>query len=237
MVYRCTVCGYEYDEASEGKSWDSLPDDWICPVCGVGKELFEKIQTEEAPIKQEEARAPQPADTSAASCAASETPSELAQPNATSSDICAETMANWGVKWVLGMVGHSNLGMADAIRRQVENGKMRYIGIRHEGAAAFACSAYGKLSGNPAACISIAGPGSTNLLTGLCDAALDSAPAIALTGQVPSSIEGLKIFQDINLRDALHAATPAQFEMYKGSKFGRLAAKVCTEAIDRKCAA
>ena len=82
MVYRCTVCGYEYDEASEGKSWDSLPDDWICPVCGVGKELFEKIQTEEAPIKQEEARAPQPADTSAASCAASETPSELAQPNA-----------------------------------------------------------------------------------------------------------------------------------------------------------
>lgn len=237
MVYRCTVCGYEYDEASEGKSWDSLPDNWICPVCGVGKELFEKIQTEEAPIKQEEARAPQPADTSAASCAASETPSELAQPNATSSDICAETMANWGVKWVLGMVGHSNLGMADAIRRQVENGKMRYIGIRHEGAAAFACSAYGKLSGNPAACISIAGPGSTNLLTGLCDAALDSAPAIALTGQVPSSIEGLKIFQDINLRDALHAATPAQFEMYKGSKFGRLAAKVCTEAIDRKCAA
>ena len=67
MVYRCTVCGYEYDEASEGKSWDSLPDDWICPVCGVGKELFEKIQTEEAPIKQEEARAPQSADTSAAS--------------------------------------------------------------------------------------------------------------------------------------------------------------------------
>lgn len=52
MVYRCTVCGYEYDEASEGKSWDSLPDDWICPVCGVGKELFEKIQTEEAPINR-----------------------------------------------------------------------------------------------------------------------------------------------------------------------------------------
>ena len=216
MIYRCTVCGYEYDEAAEGKSWNSLPDDWICPVCGVGKELFEKTQTEESLIKPEAAREQQPADTSESSCIASESAPETAPLNATSSDICAETMANWGVKWVLGMVGHSNLGMADAIRRQVENGKMRYIGIRHEGAAAFACSAYGKLSGNPAACISIAGPGSTNLLTGLCDAALDSAPAIALTGQVPSSIEGLKIFQDINLRDALHAATPAQFEMYKG---------------------
>lgn len=237
MIYRCTVCGYEYDEAAEGKSWNSLPDDWICPVCGVGKELFEKTQTEESLIKPEAAREQQTADTSESSCIASESAPETAPLNATSSDICAETMANWGVKWVLGMVGHSNLGMADAIRRQVENGKMRYIGIRHEGAAAFACSAYGKLSGNPAACISIAGPGSTNLLTGLCDAALDSAPAIALTGQVPSSIEGLKIFQDINLRDALHAATPAQFEMYKGGKFGRLAARVCSEAIDRKCAA
>ena len=85
-------------------------------------------------------------------------------------------MSNWGVKWVFGMVGHSNLGMADAIRRQVENGKMRYVGIRHEGAAAFACSAYGKLTGRPAACITIAGPGSTNLLTGMCDASLDSRP-------------------------------------------------------------
>ena len=45
-----------------------------------------------------------------------------------------------------------------------------YIGIRHEGAAAFAASAYGKLTGRPAACLTIAGPGATNLLTGLWDA-------------------------------------------------------------------
>ena len=45
-----------------------------------------------------------------------------------------------------------------------------YYGIRHEGAASFACAAYGKLTGRPAACLSIAGPGATNLLTGLWDA-------------------------------------------------------------------
>ena len=59
----------------------------------------------------------------------------------------AETLANWGVRHVFGMVGHSNLGLADAIRRQVEAGRMEYIGIRHEGAAAFAASAYAKLTG------------------------------------------------------------------------------------------
>ena len=81
----------------------------------------------------------------------------------------AETLVNWGVSVVFGMVGHSNLGLADALRRQESNGKLAYYGIRHEGAAAFACSAYGKLTGRPAACLSIAGPGATNLLTGLWD--------------------------------------------------------------------
>ena len=50
----------------------------------------------------------------------------------------AETLVDWGVEHVFGMVGHSNLGLADAIRRQVEAGEITYIGIRHEGAAAFA---------------------------------------------------------------------------------------------------
>ena len=55
--------------------------------------------------------------------------------------------------------GHSNLGFAEALRKAEERGELRYIGIRHEGAAAFAASAYGKLTGRPAACFAIAGPG------------------------------------------------------------------------------
>ncbi|HEX3688709.1 MAG TPA: thiamine pyrophosphate-binding protein, partial [Solirubrobacteraceae bacterium] len=69
----------------------------------------------------------------------------------TVSDVMAETMVNWGITHVFGMVGHSNLGLADALRRQEEAGRLTYIGIRHEGAAAFAASAYGKLTGRPAA--------------------------------------------------------------------------------------
>ncbi len=120
----------------------------------------------------------------------------------TVSDVMVETMVNWGVTHVFGMVGHSNLGFADAMRRQEEAGRLTFIGIRHEGAAAFAASAYGKLTGRPAACFAIAGPGSTNLLTGLYDAKVDRAPILAISGQVPSKVLGRGAFQDLDLSGA-----------------------------------
>lgn len=83
----------------------------------------------------------------------------------TVSDVLVETMTNRGVEAVFGMVGRSNLGFADAMRVAEEAGQLRYW-IRHEGAAAFAASAYGKLTGRLAAYFGIAGPGSTNLPTG-----------------------------------------------------------------------
>ncbi len=123
----------------------------------------------------------------------------------TIADVMAETMTNWGVTSVFGMVGHSNLGLADALRVQEAVGKLRYYGIRHEGAAAFACSGYGKLTGHPAAALTIAGPGATNLLTGLWDAKVDGAPALALTGQVQDQVVGVHAFQDIDLEAAFEA--------------------------------
>ncbi|MGB5485960.1 MAG: Rieske 2Fe-2S domain-containing protein, partial [Lysobacterales bacterium] len=60
----------------------------------------------------------------------------------TVSDLMTETLVNWGLKSVFGMVGHSNLGLADAIRLKERADALHYYGIRHEGAAAFACSGY-----------------------------------------------------------------------------------------------
>ena len=53
--------------------------------------------------------------------------------------------------------------------------------VDRDGYTAFAASAYGKLTGRPAACLTIAGPGATNLLTGLWDAKVDRSPVLALT--------------------------------------------------------
>jgi thiamine pyrophosphate-dependent acetolactate synthase large subunit-like protein/nitrite reductase/ring-hydroxylating ferredoxin subunit len=147
------------------------------------------------------------------------------------SDVMAETLTNWGVRWVFGMVGHSNLGLADALRRRVEAGALGYIGIRHEGAAAFAVSAYGKLTGRPAACLAIAGPGATNLLTGLWDANVDRAPALALTGQVQTQVLGRGAFQEIDLAAAYGGVAQFTGTVLHDSNFAELMTLACKKAI------
>lgn len=41
--YKCIICGHIYDDEIENIKFEDLPDDWVCPVCGVGKDKFEKI--------------------------------------------------------------------------------------------------------------------------------------------------------------------------------------------------
>ena len=49
--YECLACGYIYDpeegdptaDIPAGTSFEGLPDDWVCPDCGLGKDMFEKI--------------------------------------------------------------------------------------------------------------------------------------------------------------------------------------------------
>ena len=43
MVFKCSVCGYIYDDAKEEVKFEDLKEDWICPLCGATKDLFEKI--------------------------------------------------------------------------------------------------------------------------------------------------------------------------------------------------
>lgn len=50
--YECTVCGYVYDPAlgdtdngiEPGTTFDNLPEDWVCPECGVGKDDFDELE-------------------------------------------------------------------------------------------------------------------------------------------------------------------------------------------------
>jgi len=156
----------------------------MCPICGAPASEFTEVEPDEETGD----------DTKPAVAESGE--------SRTVSDCMIETMVNWGVTHVFGMVGHSNLGLADAIRRQCETGRLNFVGVRHEGAAAFAASAFGKLTGRPAACLSIAGPGATNLLTGLWDARMDRIPILALTGQIDTQVLGPGAFQEIDLVSA-----------------------------------
>ncbi len=149
----------------------------------------------------------------------------------TVSDIMVKTMVNWGVNTVFGMVGHSNLGLADAFRRQEEQGDLRYFAIRHEGAAAFAASAYGKLTGKPAACFAIAGPGSTNMYTGMWDANVDRAPLLALTGQVATQIVGTGNFQEVDLVQAFNTVAGFNHRVQHDSRHAELMSLAIKHAL------
>ncbi len=144
------------------------------------------------------------------------------QQKTTVSDIMVETMVNYGVDTVFGMVGHSNLGFADALRKQDAKGNLKYIGIRHEGAGAFAASAYGKLLGKPAACFSIAGPGATNMFTGMWDAKVDRSPLLVLSGQVATQVVGTGNFQEVDLVQAFNSVAGFNHRVQKDSKHAEL---------------
>jgi pyruvate oxidase len=140
-------------------------------------------------------------------------------------------LCDWGLDTVFGMVGHSNLGLADALRKAEADGRINYIGIRHEGAAAFAASGFAKVSGRPAACLTIAGPGATNLLTGLWDAKVDRVPIVALTGQVKSQVLGPGTFQEVPLAQAFDAVAEWSQTVLRPENATELAALAMKHAI------
>lgn len=152
----------------------------------------------------------------------------------TVSDVMAKTMTNWGVKYVFGIVGHSNLGLAEALRKREEEGELTFVGVRHEGAAAFAASGYAKLTGKPAACLGIAGPGATNLLTGLYDAKVDRAPVLALAGQVDTQVLGPGAFQELDLTSAFAPVSCFNHTVLHGSKHAELMTLALKNAIVKR---
>ena len=156
---------------------------------------------------------------------------EVSPHEPTISDVMMETMVNWGVDTVFGMVGHSNLGVADAMRRLEEKGKLQYFGIRHEGAAAFAASGYAKLTGKPAVCFGIAGPGATNMYTGMWDAKVDRVPLLALTGQVDTQVLGTGAFQEVDLVKAFQSVAGFNHAVQENSKHAELMTRAIKQAI------
>ncbi|MEE9223319.1 MAG: thiamine pyrophosphate-dependent enzyme [Thermoplasmata archaeon] len=113
----------------------------------------------------------------------------------TVADKIVEQLEAFGVDCVYGIPGDSNLPLIDSIRR---SHKIRFVLTRHEETAAFMASAHGKMTDTLGVCISIAGPGSTNLITGLMDAATDRSPVLAFAGQVAEVYLGSEAFQEID---------------------------------------
>ena len=96
------------------------------------------------------------------------------------SDLMVKCLEEEGIEYIFGVPGEEN---ADFMLSLEQSGRIRFILTRHEQGAAFMAEIYGRMTGNPAACLGTLGPGATNLITGVADANMDRAPMLVLTGQ------------------------------------------------------
>jgi len=101
-----------------------------------------------------------------------------------------------GVEVMFGLPGGAILPAYDPIY----DSTIRHILVRHEQGAGHAATGYAQVSGRAGVCIATSGPGATNLVTPLMDAAMDSVPMVAITGQVPSAAIGTDAFQEADIR-------------------------------------
>lgn len=122
----------------------------------------------------------------------------------TVAEYVVQQIAAWGSEFVFGLAGDTVIPLLEALRRQ---GRVRYVGTRHEEGAAFMASAYAKLTGRLGVCMAEAGPASVHLLNGVYDAHMDRVPLLALTGQVETRLMGTRwpqaINQDLLYQDAV----------------------------------
>jgi acetolactate synthase-1/2/3 large subunit len=113
----------------------------------------------------------------------------------TAAEAMVTQLESYGVEYVFGTCGHTNIALLDAIGRST----IRFVIARHEQAAAHAADGYARVTGRPGVVLLHVGPGMTNAVTGVLTAALDSVPLVAITGDVPSYFHGRHPHQEVNL--------------------------------------
>ncbi len=110
--------------------------------------------------------------------------------------ILCESLVKEGVEVIFGFPGGALLPFYDALPNYPQ---LRHILVRHEQGAAHAADSYARVSGKVGVCLATSGPGATNLVTGIANAYLDSAPMVAITGQVARPFIGKDAFQEIDI--------------------------------------
>jgi len=111
--------------------------------------------------------------------------------------IVIEQLLAHGVTTVFGYPGGVVLSLYDELYKNAD--KINHILTAHEQGAAHAADGYARASGKTGVVIATSGPGSTNLVTGIANAYLDSVPLVAITGNVPVSLLGKDSFQEVDI--------------------------------------
>jgi acetolactate synthase I/II/III large subunit len=110
-------------------------------------------------------------------------------------DIITEYLVRERVPYAVGLCGHGDLGLLDAL--EARSPDIRTISVHHESVAGFIADAYYRVRGEPLAAFASCGPGAANLLVALGSALMDSSALLAITGNVPTTQFGRAPFQEL----------------------------------------
>ncbi len=111
------------------------------------------------------------------------------------SRMVCESLVAEGVRTVFGLPGGAIMPLYDVL----PNYPIRHVLVRHEQGAAHMADGYGRVSGDVGVCFATSGPGAINLVVGLATAMMDSAPVVAITANVASTVIGSDAFQEADI--------------------------------------
>ena len=113
----------------------------------------------------------------------------------TGAEALVKFLENQGVEYIFGLSGGSVIPIFDAL----VGSKIKLILVRHEQGATHMADGYARATGKPGVVLVTSGPGSTNTVTGIMTAHMDSVPMIVLTGQTISPMLGKDAFQEADI--------------------------------------
>src|SRR5215831_10293475 len=111
----------------------------------------------------------------------------------TVAQLLVDVLAEAGVRRIFGVSGDSLNGVTDSIR---SSGRLAWVHMRHEEAAAFAAGAEAYLTGRLGVCAGSCGPGNLHLINGLYECHRNRVPVLAIAAQIPSAEMGSGYFQE-----------------------------------------
>ena len=113
----------------------------------------------------------------------------------TGAQLMIDLLQSHGVDLVFGYPGGAILPFYD----ELYHSNIRHILVRHEQGAIHMAEGYARATGKPGVIVVTSGPGATNVVTGLCDAKMDSIPLLVISGQVPTPAIGSDAFQEADI--------------------------------------
>lgn len=145
----------------------------------------------------------------------------------------AEQLAACGAQVAFCVPGESYLAVLDGLFDFQD--QIRLITTRHEGGAAMMAAAYGRLTGRPGICLVTRGPGATNASIGLHIASQDAVPMILLVGQVPTTQQGRRAFQEVDYRSMLQPLAKAVLEVTTPHRIPEFIARAHHLSVTGEC--